>query len=42
MSAELVTDPPPGVPWVLTDIGPDSGAVAALSGQMPEKTAAGP
>src|SRR5262245_43139241 len=43
MSAELVTLPPaPIVPWVLTVIGPDGGAEATLSAQMPPKMVAGP
>jgi hypothetical protein len=42
MSDELVTVPPAGVPWVLTEIGPEGGALAASSGQIPPKTVDGP
>ena len=42
MSAELVTDPPAGVPTVLAVSGPDGGADATPEGQMPPKKTAGP
>ena len=42
MSAELVTEPPAAVPWVLADWGPDCGDAATFSGQMPPKMTAGP